>query len=128
MKNAIMKGASILTGLFLISMLFTPFVGAAPINPDHRYGNALPASAGDYVTAFIDGVQYGTADFACDGAGAFSVVIDGDDLDDPTFKMPEITERRFSSFEVLTRSVWSVEMFSSQRCRRSSQVDQRTET
>ena len=66
MKNAIMKGASILTVIFMISMVFTPLATAAPIQPDQRFGVAYESDTvteidSENVLGFIDGVQYGVA-------------------------------------------------------------------
>ena len=83
MKNEIMKGASILTVVLMISMVFTPLATAAPILPHNRWGDTIPIN-NDYVYAFINGVQYGGN--ATQAAGLFSIDVMGDDVLLPDFK------------------------------------------
>ncbi len=86
MKQSIMKGASILTVILMISMVFAQLVIAAPILPSTRWGNTSPAAAGEYVLAFVDGKQYGVSTVT-DAAGLYSVEVMGDDLSDATVKI-----------------------------------------
>ena len=82
MKKQIMKGASILTIVMMIGVVFTPLAGAFPIQPDNRFGVAYDSGAspivGDYVLGFIDGVQYGLS-AATDGSGYFMIDVAGYD-------------------------------------------------
>ena len=82
MNNKIMKGASILTVVLMVSVVFSPFVVAAPILPHNVYGNS--GVAGDYLLAFIDGKQYGA--FQMEAGGNFNLDCIGDDVADATIK------------------------------------------
>jgi len=79
--KTIMKGASILTAILMVSMIFSPVFGA-PVLPFERWGVAYdggtPISTG-LVTSWIDGVEYGSN--TTSASGDVNIETSGDSTD-----------------------------------------------
>jgi len=89
MKQNILKGASILSAILMLSVVMTPVL-AAEVQPFNRWGYANDGAGlldTELITAWIDGVEYG-ADITGTGGdiGLFSIDVFGDSTDSPTEK------------------------------------------
>ncbi len=81
MKKKMNMGASVVIVVLMLTMLFTPLTSAVPIQPFERTGTT---TANTVVTAWIDGVQYGSN--TSDASGNFVIDVSGDDVDTTTIK------------------------------------------
>jgi|GEM_PF-2087506 len=76
MRKKLNMGASVVVVALMLTMLFLPLTSAVPIQPFERSGTT---TANATVTAWIDGVKYGTN--TSDASGNFVIDVNGDDVD-----------------------------------------------